>query len=467
MTLTLWLKKRFIKDVVNHEHRPPVLGLSLSVLLGITLPSPILAQTLDVTWQAAPSEQHIESLSVQQAVLRAFARNPQIAQAAAQIRIGASELKLAESAWLPQIALNGGFGQANQSDVSGSRGHTSSAAVSLTQLIYDFGKTGGSIDEQEHLSEAYRYQLYSTMTAVGQQTLIAYLQVKRYQMLIDATANHIESLEQVKAIARMRADAGLNAQSDVLQAETRIASTVATLEQYRALQRSTLAQLTVLTGVVPAQLPELPQVLLQQKISLKALPYQQSAQVRSAQSLQEAARQRIRQAEAQHWPTLSVQAARARNETRSRSYWDDQLRLLVDAPVYQGGAVSAQVDAASYAREAAQAQVEAAKLDLNQRASTSYADIIGAQQRQLASERQFTSATYTREVYRDEYRLSKRSLNDLLSVEQDVLQAENSRVTAQYDGWDAAVNYAAAVDNLLDLLGIERQRASGDKLPSL
>ncbi|MCW2484118.1 TolC family protein, partial [Candidatus Symbiopectobacterium sp. NZEC135] len=107
------------------------------------------------------------------------------------------------------------------------------------------------------------------------------------------------------------------------------------------------------------------------------------------------------------------------------------------------------------------------KLDINQRAATSYADMIGAQQRQAASERQLTSANYTRDVYRDEYRLSKRSLNDLLSVEQDVLQAENARATAQFDGWDATVNYAAAVDNLLDMLGIEREKANGDRLPSL
>lgn len=376
---------------VRNDIFPPCTGaalrrLGLLFLFTATLgASPALAQQLGVTWQAAPSEQQIDSLSLEQAILRAFARNPQIAQAAAQIRIGASELKLAESAWMPQIALNGGIGRQNQSDTSATRGRTTSAGVSLTQLIYDFGKTSGSIDEQHHLSEAYRYQLYSIMTGVGQQTLLAYLQVKRYQTLSASAARHIASLEAVKAIAQMRAQAGLNSQSDVLQAETRIAGTVATLEQYRAQQRSALAQLTVLTGVVPAQLPDLPQTLLQQEITLQALPYEQSALVRSAQSRQEAARQRIRQAEAKHWPSFSVQAARARNDTRNRAYWDDQVRLLVEAPIYQGGAVSAQIDAAQSAREAAQAEVEAAKLDINQRAATSYADMIGAQQRQNAS----------------------------------------------------------------------------------
>lgn len=291
---------------VRNDLFPPHTGaalrrLSLLFLFTATLGGPpALAQQLGVTWQAAPSEQQIDSLSLEQAILRAFARNPQIAQAAAQIRIGASELKLPESPWMPQIALNGGVGRQNQSDTSATHGRTTSAGVSLTQLIYDFGKTSGSIDEQHHLSDAYRYQLYSIVTGVGQQTLLAYLQVKRYQTLSASAARHITSLEAVKAIAQMRAQAGLNSQSDVLQTAARIAGTVATL-----------AQLTVLTGVVPAQLPDLPQMLLQQEVTLQALPYEQSAQVRSAQSRQEAARQRIRQAEAKHWPSFSVQAARA------------------------------------------------------------------------------------------------------------------------------------------------------------
>ena len=77
------------------------------------------------------------------------------------------------------------------------------------------------------------------------------------------------------------------------------------------------------------------------------------------------------------------------------------------------------------------------------------------------------SAERARGVYRDEYRLSKRSLNDLLSIEQDVFQADTSSIGARYDAWDAAVRYAAAADNLLDMLGIERSRTVGDDLPAL
>jgi len=268
-------------------------------------------------------------------------------------------------------------------------------------------------------------------------------------------------------MAKLRAGAGLSSQSDVLQASTRIAAMNATYEQYRAQMRSAQASLSVLTGVISDNLPDLPDDLMKQKISLKSLPYDQNNAVRSAQAKQLASEERIRQAKAQHYPTLSVQAGRTRYQNDNGDYWDDEVQLVVDAPLYQGGAVSARVDAAEGDRANARAQVEASKLDVNQKAATAWADLTGAQQRQQAGELQLLSAGQARGVYRDEYQLSKRSLNDLLSVEQDVFSAESAAILARYDAWDAAVRYAGAVDNLLDMLGIERTRLTGDTLPSL
>ncbi|MFO6297221.1 TolC family outer membrane protein [Rahnella selenatireducens] len=451
--------------------RPVAVILGTLCLTGLTGNFSVVAadKQPEFNWQAAPTEEMRASLTLQDAILRAFARNPQISEAAAQIRVGKGNLDEAKSAWYPQISLQGTAGKSHQTDSAGSLSNNASAGVQLSQLLYDFGRTGGSISQQEYLSDSYRYSLYSTMTDVALSTLQAYLSVKRYQALSLAARDNIASLERVKDTAKLRADAGLSSQSDVLQAETRIAGMRATVEQYRAQQRSAQAQLTVLTGVVSDNLPDLPQSLLDQRVTLDKIPYENSTLVRAAQAKQQAAIEEVNQTQAQHWPTLKVQAGRTRYENTGGggSYWDDQIQLAVDAPVYQGGAVSAKVRAAEGQRQAAQAEVEKAKLDINQKASTAYADMIGGQQRNVAGEQQYASATHTRSVYQDEYKLSKRSLNDLLSVEQDVFQADTMRIGALYDGWDATVRYAAAVDNLVDMLGIDRQKQTGDTIPTL
>ncbi|TSJ56801.1 TolC family outer membrane protein [Atlantibacter subterranea] len=418
-------------------------------------------------WQTAPTEAFQAQLTIKEAILRAFARNPKIAQASAQIQVGKANLSEAESAWFPQVALTGNAGRTHRTDSAGSLNSNAAAGINLKQLLWDFGKTGGSIDEQENLSTAYQYDLYTTLNQVGMETLQSYLQVKRYQALAKAAERNRSSLESVREMAKLRAGAGLSSQSDVLQASTRIAAMNATYEQYQAQMRSAQASLSVLTGVVSDNLPDLPDDLMKQKISLKSLPYDQNNAVRSAQAKQLASEERIRQARAQHYPTISVQAGRTRYQNDNGDYWDDEVQLVVDAPLYQGGAVSARVDAAEGDRANARAQVEASKLEVNQKAATAWADLTGAQQRQQAGELQLLSAGQARGVYRDEYQLSKRSLNDLLSVEQDVFSAESAAIVARYDAWDAAVRYAGAVDNLLDMLGIERTRLTGDSLPSL
>lgn len=440
---------------------------ALLLVMPVTYAVAAASEKAEYRWQAAPSEQLQAQLTIKEAILRAFARNPKIAQAAAQIRVGKANLDEAQSAWFPQVSLQGNLGRSHRTDSAGSLNNNGSGGVTLKQLLYDFGKTGGSIDEQHNLSDAWRYELYTALNDVGMQTLQAYLQVKRYQTLAQAARANIDSLNSVSEMADLRADAGLSSQSDGLQAQSRIAGMNASLAQFEAQMHSAQAALSVLTGVVSDTLPDLPEDLMRQKITLDALPYESNNLVRSAQAKQLAAEQRIRQAQAQHWPTLSVQAGRTRYENDQSSYWDDQVQLVVDAPLYQGGAVSARVDAAEGDRASAQAQVEANKLDINQRAATAWADLTGAQQRQRAGEAQAVSAGRARGVYRDEYRLGKRSLNDLLSIEQDVFQADSASITARYDAWDAAVRYAAAADNLLDMLGIERSRTVGDDLPTL
>ena len=77
---------------------------------------PLLAKTpaADYQWQSAPSEQMEAELSIKEAILRAFGRHPQIAQASAQIHVGAANLTVAKSAWFPQISLQSAAGRSHQ-----------------------------------------------------------------------------------------------------------------------------------------------------------------------------------------------------------------------------------------------------------------------------------------------------------------------------------------------------------------
>lgn len=412
-----------------------------------------------------PGVARIDAATLKESILFALDRDPSVNQQAAQLGIGQAQVDEARSGWFPQISLSGSTGHSQTTDSSGSLKNSAAWGLTVTQLLYDFGKTQSGINQQKSQQENYRYQLMLTLTEVAEKTALAYVDVKRYDALNAAAREHIAALESVRHMVSLRADAGLNSRSDVLLAQTRIAAMQATLEQYRASLQSARARLGVLTGVQATNYAELPQTLVNDPVALDKIDYTWIPSVLAARAQESASGYAVDRAKSQHWPTLSLQGGRTRYESDNRGYWDDHIQLKVDAPLYQGGAVSARVRQAEGARQMAATQVDQARFDILQKAAVAQAEWQGASGREKAGQMQLNNALRTRDVYKKEYTLSKRSLSDLLSVEQDIWQAALSRITADYDTWVAAVNYAAALDTLLPLTGIEKNTAN--TLPDL
>ncbi|QCT18326.1 TolC family outer membrane protein [Jejubacter calystegiae] len=416
-------------------------------------------------WASGPGVARVSSVTLKESILFAFDRDPSVGEQAAQLGIGQAQIDEARSAWFPQVSLSGSAGHSESTDSSGSLNSSAVWGLTLTQLIYDFGKTNNAIDQRKNQRESYRYQLMSTLTSVAEETALAYAEVKRYDELNAAAEQHINALQDVLRMVSLRADAGLSSRSDALLAETRIAGMRSTQQQYRAALRSARARLGVLTGMEASQYSAMPTALAHDQTPLDNIQYSRIPSVLAAESLEVSSRYGISRAKSDRWPTVSLKGGRTRYQTDNRNYWDDQVQISVDAPLYQGGAVSARVRQAQGERQKALSKVNQAKFDVLQKASVALAEWQGAQGREQAGRQQLENALRTRQLYKSEYKLSHRSLSDLLSVEQDIWQASSSRITADYDGWAAAINYAAALDTLLPLAGIQKNTAN--QLPDL
>lgn len=434
-------------------------GLIITMMLSMICSLSCAAQT-SLGW-AAP----LTSITLKEAIMFAFQRDPSVGQQAAQVGIGQAQIDQARSAWMPQLSLSGSAGHSQTTDSSGSLSNSTTWGMSLTQLVYDFGKTNNAIDQSQAQRNSYRYQLMATLSSVAEKTALNYIEVQRYSALVQAAQQNIVALQSVAHMAELRAQAGLSSTSDELQTRTRVAGMQATLQQYQATLMSTRAKLAVLTGMDATNYAPIPASLAVKQTSLNNIDYSLIPSVLAAKEMESSAQYGIQKVRAQYWPTVSVRGGRTRYQSSNRSYWDNQIQLNVDAPIYQGGAVSAQVRQAQGAKEVASTQVDQARFDVLQKASVAVADWLGAQARIDVNKQQVLNANQTRDVYKNEYTLNKRSINDLLSVEQDVWQAISSEINSQYDAWVAAINYATSVDNLLPLLGIEKN--TRETLPDL
>lgn len=399
-------------------------------------------------------------LTAEAAIMLAFARSPLLSQAFAQIKKGEARKDEAMSAYYPQLSLASNYGVHNEY----------AYGPKLKQLIYDFGKTAGAIDNQQYLTDSYREELMKTITDVSGNTLLAYSSVKRYQEIIAVTQRMIASLENVKSTAELRLTAGLSSSADALQAATRIASYSTTLEHYRSQLENAKVSLAQLTGKYAETLADLPTALAPDLSSNKGqVDYGAVPAVRSAVAQVKAGEAVLGSTKAQHMPSISLDAAYLnqynRNFAKSQNGWDTQVGVSVDVPLYTGGAISARVSQAYEDLETSKANVNQAMLDADQRSSTALSNWRGAEARVQSSRYQVDIALRTRDIYQEEYKLGERSLTDLLSVEQDVFQALSNSASAKYDRFDAVINFAVIQNTLLPLLGVDSP--SQQALPNL
>ncbi|ARU88411.1 TolC family outer membrane protein [Pseudomonas sp. M30-35] len=415
----------------------------------------------------APKFIDVERITLRDSVIQAFAHDPSIAQMISQVGIGQALIDEAESAWQPQIGLQSGFGGAKGRLPNEDDNYTDKTyGVTLTQLVYDFGKTRNNILQQKNIKQSYIYALQQTMSDVARKTAKTYLLIKRYGALRGAAEAGVRSLRTVERIARVCASSGLSSSSDYLQAQSRIASMQSQVEQFYTQRETAVAQLEVLTGVRTSTYSVPPLGLNEQTMQVAAIDFSAIAAVKKAMVESDAASKVIEKNKAGYLPTIKLEAGRTRYQNKNDPYWDNQIYLNLDVPLYTGGAVSARVAQAVGAKESAEQSINKVKFDVMTNASTAYSNYKGSQSNRVVSIRQVDIAKKARGVYLDEYKLSRRSVNDLITVEQDLYQSHLALLSAEFDGWDAAVDYASAVDGLADVLGIHTAEET-ESLPGI
>ncbi|MDA8478313.1 TolC family outer membrane protein [Citrobacter sp. Awk 4] len=392
-------------------------------------------------------------LSLQDSILSAISISPEMAEIRATMNVDKAKISESKGAWLPQVFVNG----ASRDLVSSDNQDAESYGISVSQLLYDFGRTTNTIKQAETTAAADAFRLQASLNTIAEKVTLLYVRANRYQTLIQVAEENIASLRSVEKLATLRAGAGLSSSSDVLQAQTRAIAMQTSLEEFRYQHVLAMRQLAILTGIDAASLSTIPEAFNAPLAPFNTDDYDTLPAVKAALTDKKSAEYSVSRAKAGHMPSISLRADHSygQNGSSAESSWDDHMTVNVSVPLYQGGIVSSQVEQAQGDVLGAQARVNQEKMDAQQRIDSFHDDWVGAIARKANGEHQLKAALKTREVYRNEYTLNARSLNDLLSVEQDVFQAEQAVTSATFDVEQAAVSYSISTNTLLKQLRIE------------
>lgn len=406
-------------------------------------------------WESEPQVSE-GRLQWPEAVRIAVSRYPSIAAARATVAQQASLVDAARAGYRPRVQAEVTSGE------QGEFGAGQVATVGVSQMLYDFGKTGSAVARERAAEQRERASLLLTTDEVVEDTVHALVEVHRYQALLQTIRAQLAALGRVYEITRDRAQAGATSRSDPVQARARVEAVQARAIGFESQLEQWRSRLQTYVGD-PALRPvaAVPEELLQRRPShadVDRLPAVQVARARVDE-----ASAALRNARAQRYPTVSIEANANRRlgqagdryeQIYGRSTYSTAF-IAVRSDLYQGGGATAQVRASANALEAAQAQLEAERLLAADDVRYQREQVEGLRRRIAMLEARVASITETRTLYWDQYlSLGTRNALDLLNAEQEIGQSMEELDNARHDLWRAQFGHLLATGEARAALGL-------------
>ncbi len=195
-----------------------------------------------------------QPLSVAEAVSIALKNQPQIGIAQGNLESAQGRTQQARSNLLPQFGVSTTYSQSSpifggSSSASGS--NRFSSALSVDQLLFDFGRTRDSVRSQTALERAAQFTVTQTQQSVVSAVKTAYYDFQQNQQFRQIAEDNLTNTKRQLDEAQARLDSGLGAPGDVVQAKTNLASSVLALEAARATESNSRVILAQQLGINP------------------------------------------------------------------------------------------------------------------------------------------------------------------------------------------------------------------------
>ena len=394
-------------------------------------------------------------------VQNALAIYPSMLAAKAKTEAQRSDIDRARAAHMPQISY--GYSRSKYANTNlppSILPNTRSPSVRLN--LWSGGRIEADAERAEALTRSNEYQEALTRDDVALQATEAYINWARALDMFDLASKNLESHRVTLNDIQKIVDVDTGRRIDLEQAQVRVdnASLIKLQRQtelYQARQRlsrfwqSSLPAkpLGLKETLSPSgRLGQVPQTLEQVMDSVSDdLPSiaQQKTQMQAAEAA-------VNMAKGQYWPTVDLTSTRQLNYATAgltTVYKEDTFtQVQLNMPLYNGGATSAGVRAAVEQLTAVQNGLEETRLLAREKAGIAYQEWVNAQGRATQGESQARVGDKVVEGYRQQFRLARRQLLDLLNIQAESYGYQSSAITAFYDEQITRARMLAAAGDL-------------------
>ena len=399
--------------------------------------------------------------SMSGALAKSYGYSPELNQQRAATRAADENMPRAQAGWRPTLTATSSVGVAATKTVNAGMVMQDANtvprvnSVSLTQTLYNGGRTGNTVRQAESMVMQSRDTLRQSEQDVLSAASTAYMNVLRDTALLELQQSNLNVLKEQLKQTQQRFHVGEVTRTDVAQSEAFLAQGEAGESQGRFDLQSSIAVYRQVVGDQPRNLePARPvEPLLPSSLEAAlAIAQKDHPKIQAAVHAVDAAELNVKIQEGALLPTVSAvgQAQVSREPNGYSNYQNKSYSAMasLSMPLYDGGASYAGVRQAKEILGQARLQ-----LDLQREAVRSGLTIAwGAFQTSKLTIRAVQAQVRANEIAiegtREEARLGQRSTLDILNAQQTLLISRINLVAAQRNQVVASYGLLAALGKL-------------------
>ncbi|MEM1232894.1 MAG: TolC family outer membrane protein [Pseudomonadota bacterium] len=319
--------------------------------------------------------------------------------------------------------------------------------TSLT--LFDFGNRRLGVEAQKEFVLATRASLVSAEQQVLSSAANAFFDVLAASANVELSENNVRLLTEERRAAEDRFDVGEVTRTDVALAESRLAGARANLASSQGDLVRADAAFEEAVGIPshsltqPTSFPPIPD----SPAAAREIARRTHPDILSAQRSIKVAEIAVERARLDTYPSLSGSLTHSFDIDEGGER-DSTLSLEFGGPIYQGGRLDSSIRAERADLDQARADLHITRDVIDEAVSVAYANLAVARASRVASEEQIRAATVAFRGVREEATLGARTTLDVLDAEQELLDAQQNRLSAVTEEFKAIYGVLNSIGRL-------------------
>lgn len=390
---------------------------------------------------AAQHKKSGKKISLQQVALVALQTNPAIDIVRWQKRDAEAGVDIITAKYRPKIEYNFASGPEATYDTKTEIGedHTrSELGLTLSQLLFDFGKTNAELDWSKALVSSVDWRFKDKVESTLYDVADIYLTVLELDMLLQNSYANQAAHKETYRLVKLNADAGNATQADVQKAYTRLENSKTQSIELASQRQRNESEFKRVTGMVPGNLtmPDWRKHDIRFQLGETETYVRRNPKLRSILADMESLRKQQQALQRSYLPQITLEGTTSIKQNvlgENPVRGDAKAQIVLRGSLYDGGDRSAKIDQINARLGETEARYRQARRNLERDIRDAVRILRTAKDRQSSINQRINASTDVVRLYREQFKAGNRTIFELLDAQQELFTAKAEQITNQFD----------------------------------